>query len=228
MRDRLRLHLARNLLETDDRIVGRAAAEIGDENIRVPLQVLGKVEGRRDRLHDELHIRETEAGERRAIPLHGQVRIGIHARKADGAAGDDPRDVRRPAVAGIGHHAAREDFQQVFERVPTGVNNCRLEERACRKGLDRLKEAAFARIFDEAADGRSTCFHLQRKPAEILVLHEGEAGAQAFRHLRIAGEAQRPGRIASLGGQHGVGRAEIEAEGGHGKSLSGREGGRSL
>ncbi len=213
MADRLCRQLAGYPFEADQRIVGRAAAEIGDQNGRIALQRLGKVISGRDRLIDVMDFRKTEPRQRLVITLGRERRIGAGAGKMHGPAGDQPRYVRRPLAAGIGLQPLQKNFHQVFKRMPAGKDQSALKQRACRKGLDRLQETRITRIVDELADGRLSSLDLQCLCAELRILHEGKRGAHAVRCAGAAGK--RHGmrfRSTVAECQNRVCRAEIKPE----------------
>ena len=204
--------LSRMAFETDDRIVRRAAAEIGDQHGRIPLQALGDVEGGCDRLVNEMDFRKIEGGQRVVVALQRQRLVRRRAGKAHGAADDEPVVAAFPAIAGIIGDAVDEGTHQVFEILPLGEDQRALEKAAGGKGLDRLQETHVAGIVDEFADRSMAGLDLQRRGTELRVLHEGQRRAHRVAGAGGTGEGERLRRLALRGRQHGIGRPEIEAE----------------
>jgi len=84
--ERLRAQRSAGNLEADDRIVRRAAAEIGDKHSCRSRQIAGEEKGGGDRLVNIEDFGKAEAAQRRAVALLRQCRIRLRAGKFHRAA----------------------------------------------------------------------------------------------------------------------------------------------
>ncbi|MND40397.1 hypothetical protein D3C80_311340 [compost metagenome] len=213
MADRLGRQLAGHAFEADQRIVRRASAEVGDQNIGIGLQRLGEVIGGCDRFINIMDLGKTEPCQRFVIAIRRKLLVRAGAGKMHRPASDKARDFGGPVPVRISLQPLEEDLHQIFECVATGKDQRTLEDRACGKGLDRLQETGIARIVYELADRRLSRFDLQGLRAELGILHEGERGTHRVRLACAARKLHRMGSAAAVcQRQNGIGRAEIKPE----------------
>ena len=209
MRERRRAEAACIDIETQDRKVGGAAAEIGDQHGRALFQVAREMERGRHRFEDEQDFVEAKFFQRRAIPLGSERGIGRRARIFDGTPDHEPLR-RRQRVARVRPQAREKFLQKILEAVALRIDIGAVEQGARRECLQRLHEAAVLGVLQIAPHGPGPDLALRALPADFLP--EGERRAKRLGLVIFEREGKRARNSAVAESEHGIGCAEIEAE----------------
>ena len=162
---------------------------------------------------------EAERRQRLAVTLHGERGIGAASRIRHRPPDDHLSGKRIELRRGVAPHDLEKRREEILELVRASVDPGRLEEPARREGLERLDEAAVAGVLDEALDRPRS--RLARNPRMVVVALVPEAQRRAEGEEKRGEEVEDDGlgAMAVRPREHGVRRAEVEAEraasGGH-------------
>ena len=214
-RQRRRTQAVGRMFEPDDGEVAGAAAEVGDQDRGVRLQLACEIEGGANRLVRIADVGEAQPLERRLIARQGQGLVRIAARKGDGTADDDGGRGIRQGVAGMVAQALVEGGQQILEGVAFVVDPGFGKGGAGGEGLERLDEAGLQRILDIGGDGPGPGLDhtLGRLAVHARMGLEAERRAEGGRLALDRVEGDEMGEAVGIGqGDDRIGRAEIDPD----------------
>ncbi len=189
--------------DPEQREVAGAAAEVGDQDELVALEIALVVVGRRDRLVLEDHVGVARVAEGRAQSRERKLDGGLvgGVGEAHRASHHDAPGKRVAALLGLLAQAAQDDADQRLQTVGLAEDRGRAEVAGREEALERLDQAARL-IGVEVAVDRLGSGQLEHRAASVLAL-EVEDRAEGGRLAAVV-----PGRTHKLGRAVAVGERD--------------------